>query len=491
MELPVSQIITEDQIKKAALRFLKAYYRFRPRLDKTRTSIDLKSKDGIIADGYLTFPQEDGHNFVATIEASSKYTRKEVYFNLQKTLLIWDSIAIGGLLTAFLFSYGYAYDHFTIRQIGQLGTSLILLLAFALSFSIYYFFFRRLRRYRYIYAVEQFKKYHADEQWVAIGEDVFDQFSDAQYQELKNQCVYNGFGLITVDHQHEPHMLITPSRKELFKNKRSVLTFLEGSSSGRVFEMAKNVRSRYLQWFNNLFVRRNDNKKSLLRYQKTYINQVILTAVSIGIISTIYYKQMNERDKNYVDELVYEAQMQEFGKKATGESDFVPPDSLVTEPPRPFEEESQSSYQSDEEADAALFSSTDGPPGAESTEEDFALEEEAFAQKVVAVLEGDYVGYDCERFFNFEKSIFLIQFGLYDELEVARQRMEALDKAGFHANIIWLGCFSRQESAYILYFEMMFESKTEANANARKIRNRLKRKKIRPKQFTIRTISRK
>ena len=85
MELPVSQIITEDQIKKAALRFLKAYYRFRPRLDKTRTSIDLKSKDGIIADGYLTFPQEDGHSFVATIAAGSKYTRKEVYFNRQKT----------------------------------------------------------------------------------------------------------------------------------------------------------------------------------------------------------------------------------------------------------------------------------------------------------------------------------------------------------------------------------------------------------------------
>ena len=53
-------------------------------------------------------------------------------------------------------------------------------------------------RYRYIYAVEQFKKYHADEQWVAIGEDVFENPNDKYLKELKKQCVYNGFGLISM-----------------------------------------------------------------------------------------------------------------------------------------------------------------------------------------------------------------------------------------------------------------------------------------------------
>ena len=58
-------------------------------------------------------------------------------------------------------------------------------------------------RYRSIFAIEQFKQYYADEQWVAIGKDTFSEEEDHFFQELKKQCVYNGFGLLSMDDEFD------------------------------------------------------------------------------------------------------------------------------------------------------------------------------------------------------------------------------------------------------------------------------------------------
>ena len=188
---------------------------------------DVRSKTGIIADGHLSFPMEDGQSFVATFEATSYDTREEVRYRIQSRLLIWDSLAVGSILTAFMASYAYTFHRAMIKMAGLWMSLAALTLILLLAYLVYYFLFRGLHKYRYIYAIEQFKRYHANEQWIAIGEDVFLTSEDHFFRELKDQCVLNGFGLISVDRDHEPQLLITPSRQEVFGSKRRMTSFVE------------------------------------------------------------------------------------------------------------------------------------------------------------------------------------------------------------------------------------------------------------------------
>ena len=107
-----------------------------------------------------------------------------------------------------------------LMQIGWLGSFSLILGVFGVTFLAYQYLFQWIKRYRYIYAVEQFKRYHADEQWIAIGEDVFDEPTDPYLKELKDQCVINGFGLMMIDDNLDTHLLITPSRIEVFGEKK-------------------------------------------------------------------------------------------------------------------------------------------------------------------------------------------------------------------------------------------------------------------------------
>ena len=58
---------TEQDIVKLALRYLKGFYKFRDRSGETETSMDVRGEGGIIADGYLAFPMEDGKAFTDVI----------------------------------------------------------------------------------------------------------------------------------------------------------------------------------------------------------------------------------------------------------------------------------------------------------------------------------------------------------------------------------------------------------------------------------------
>mgnify|MGYP007059414263 FL=1 len=185
--------LTENNIKRAALSFLKSYYRYRPRAGDTQSSIDMRGEGGIIADGFLSFQKEDGQNFLATFEATSYNTKNEVIYKVERDLLFLDSFTFALLGTAAFFTYAYIKDILTVKEIGLWATVGINLgLAVAL-FLFYRIIFSPWNRYRYIYAVEQFKKYHADEQWIALGEDVFANPEDPFLEELRKQCIQNGF----------------------------------------------------------------------------------------------------------------------------------------------------------------------------------------------------------------------------------------------------------------------------------------------------------
>ena len=180
--------LSENNIKRAALGFLKSYYRYRQRLGETTLRLNMRAEGGIIIDGYLSFRESEEKLFTATVEATSLLTKEEIRYKVNKALLTWDSVAAGMVVTTIFFALGHFRELFSVPQMGG-----ALLWSFLLAFSIFLFhaiyrlFFSKLRRYRYIYGFEQFKRFFADERWIAIGENVFPDPEDPYLLELREQ----------------------------------------------------------------------------------------------------------------------------------------------------------------------------------------------------------------------------------------------------------------------------------------------------------------
>ena len=442
--------LSENTIKKAALSFFKTYYKFRPRVGRTSSKFDLETSDGIIIDGSLSFQQEDGTTFLATFETTSLETRDEVIFKIQSKVLLWDSLAIALLFTSFVASYGFYYDHFTVKQIGWLGSISLLFGIFGITFLAYQYLFQWLKRYRYIYAVEQFKRYHADEQWIALGEDVFNQPTNPYLKELKDQCIINGFGLIIINNDLEAQVLITPSRQEVFGKKRNMMNILS-----RDVALQRSRREKLKLWWNG-FVSNLTSRKSgsaLLRYQRSYWNQIILSLAALFIISGILFKEAQDAEIAYVDEDKYEKDLAQLAETTDAESkDFIIDTSLV-DPGK-------------NKAQPYILVNGEGASNGEFTERgvnlDISKTEFPNIEILITTLDGEYVAYDCERFFNYVGTKFLIQQGVYQSIEEAKEKIENLNNRGLNANCMWTGCFTEDYYAYVVFIDLLFDKSDEA-----------------------------
>lgn len=475
------QYLSENNIKSVTLRFLKTYYKFRPRAGETHLDKDLESQDGIVADGRLVFPVGPNDKFVATFEATSYLSRDEVAFKLQSKLLLWDALAVSLLVCAFLYSWGFTYGYITIEQLG--ATRYFSLLGICLFFCCWFYqiLFQNSHKYRYIYAIEQFKQYHANEQWISIGEDVFETEDKdlstivrKQYKELRDQCIMNGFGLIVVNLDLEPHLMITPSRQELFGKKRSQKDFMDALHRG---EEAKKIGIK--DQLRAGLDRSIKSASSLLRFKKSFYLQFFLSAISLGMLGSLSYLQLRDDSQRYVDELSYEKSMESKKKEFIPEKEGFSIDSSaiddLSDLNTPYEEELEN--------------------GTEEFEEELVIaEERSFRRQEILVASGKgqkTTQYDCERFYNIHQKVFIIQEGTYKNIEAAQTRIAKLKRAGFAANALWLGCFTRSNADYVVYLDMMYESKNEALDYSAKFQKKLSKLKGPEKSLKIRSINRK
>ncbi len=477
--------VSENSIKKVALGFLKTYYRFRPRASETRASIDMRTQSGIIADGLFTFQKENGQPFLATFEATSFNSRKEVIFQIQKTLLWWDSVAVSSILTAFLFSFSQRYDAYTPHQLGLFPLIFGVLISLVLFTLLYRFAFSWLRKYRYIYAIEQFKHYHADEQWIAISDDVFQLPLEIEYlEELKNQCVLNGFGLISVDRELSPHLLITPSREELFKGQRRITTFFDEGSKRMGL-----TNQRVTSWWNKLILklglrsRSVQDTSSLLRYQRSYFHQVILCLIATGVLFGVFYNKWQNKPFEYVDKDTYVPYMDSIRRTLhpdvnmeTTVDEFDTTDFRNLEPIEKITNV--------EEAEEEPFNEIS--PGDLQNSRSVSNGEIYVSQGA-----SETTSYDCERFYNFTGTVYLVQENTYALLGDAQQKMALLAKKGIPVGLIWLGCFSNSEDDYVIYYDLWYDSKSEAKSNALTFSRILRKHNLNSDNVQLRLISKK
>lgn len=218
-------MLSEDDIKKSFLPFLKQFYRYRYeyRPESVQTELDNVSDGGLIADGMLSFRKDDGSLFVCTYEATSADKSEEVKFSLNVSYFTWDCLAFGAVTAAVCYAAAFVLRLSWLVSLQWTGNMGFVLGMGLIGFFFWYFTMRNWRKYRYIYAVEQFKQYFAHEQWIALAEDVFPAPTDPYLQELKQQCVYNGFGLALVPDAGEVRVLATPSRLGIYGKDRQMV----------------------------------------------------------------------------------------------------------------------------------------------------------------------------------------------------------------------------------------------------------------------------
>lgn len=220
--------MNEAQIEERFVRFLRAFYRdrFEPQPNTIETSFDNLGENGIVADGILRFRKNDGTLFTCTFEASSREKAEEVKFTLNRLYFLWDCAAFGMVCATLALLIAYIVRLNWLVQLHGAGIFGFLLGVGMMGFLSWYFLLRDWKKYRYIYAVQQFKQYAADEQWIAIAHDVFPSPLDPYLQELKNQCIYSGFGLAIVSPDAETRVLAAPTRLKLYGEDRRIIHWI-------------------------------------------------------------------------------------------------------------------------------------------------------------------------------------------------------------------------------------------------------------------------
>ena len=470
---------SENNIKKAALRFLKMYYKHRPRAGKTDIKVNQTTQDGIIADGLLSFPKEEGNHFVAAVEATSFDTRDEVKYKMEYRLLNWDAFMWGCVAVALVVLFGH---YFKILAFSAKDWSPVILISsiFIFSFLVYRKVFGKRSKYRYIYALKQFLQYHADEQWVAIGDNVFYGADDPAFEELRRQCVRSGFGLLSIDKELNAHLVISPAREELFGSQRKILNFVGVNTlaKSKSLSLAKG-------WWGSLKAKLGIVSKdvSLLRYRRKFYKPVFASMLLLGLIGYVAYQDLRDKDFDYVkNEQKYNEQLSEITKnKPFNEFD----QSIDTIFVQPVQRKKPDSYLSIVEKDKREGFLRQRAP----LQKKEKLTTKGGSKEIYVDSDGEKLtSYDCTRFFNFFGKKYVIQDGIFTDLESAERRLNLLRRSGVKANLMWLGCFYKDSQDYLIYIEWLYDDKKEAIREGGIFRKKLRKEKIKEKELVIRVL---
>ena len=449
------------------------------------TRYDVEASGGVIADGYLAFDNEEGEPFIVTVESTSHKSRDEVIYAIQNKLLNWDSLAITTIFLTAIYVYFNFHGDNVSQTIGSIPTIFLVTGGFCLGLFLFRILLGWMKRYRYIYAIEQFKQYDATEQWIALGEDVFSSHVDKNFIELKEQCVDNGFGLVMVNHKHEVSLLITPAREAVNANREGLVIEGKKQQIGNQSFLEQGAK-----WCTNKARRIIKARPTvgLSRYRSGFYKQLLTIFLGLTIMTGIYCKEWMDSPIAYVDEDKYQRDLLIKAKNVRSEDKGF----LIEEGNLHNWDSITGNYLTLEESiweDDALATSEIFYEKGELLELEANPNERSSSQTEILVGNRDGVAasYDCERFYNFTGSLFLVQDGIYADLITAQQRLRRINKAGLEGNLLWLGCFG-EGTKYVVYYQLMFPDRSEAVSVAADVIKELKQKEIPYGTLKIRTL---
>lgn len=403
-------VLSEKEITKRAIKYLREYYRFRDRhLDsffEART--EQVTQSGIIADGLIRFKKTDGTYFVASIEATSIAKEEEIRYRRLNRLLLWDSAAAALLLTALLMAFLY-YSQFLKTYYGDPSAFWSMaILSLMVFFGGAWLLLSRLRRYRYIYSIEQFRQYDVDEQWIAYDSSIFPDYGNKYHEEIKRQCLKWGIGLLQID-DHQVHPVMTPSREGEFGARKKADFFKGGTIIPKL--SSKNFAQQ------------------IMRYRKGAFNQIFLLIGGLVILGVIFNQFNHESPYNYWDKerLVKQAELiDEIGPEEN--IPWVTPEFVVpfNRKVKPYLDKNvtifvrQPQDSSKQHIAPKVFVLTDN-----QQVKKYSTPKQAASCKGIPGKPGDD---------------FIIQFGAYKSMAHAHRRIKLLNRVGITADIYSCGC---------------------------------------------------
>lgn len=449
--------LTENVVKQIALGFLKGYYRLRPRAenDLSVSGVDMEGQGDVIVDGFIRFLNPDNTTFRATFEASSKATRKEILYRPRYMHLTWDALVIASLVIAVFFAVAHIYDlYLLVADTNEAFWHRLIYLHLIMAAFVGFFMllFRGTARYRYIYAVEQFKQYHADDQWVAYSYDVFEEQHPRYRKELVRQCTKYGFGLVEITAQRKPKLILAPSRAVNFKAKDPIMSLLP---SGQWQEQLKNISFGFWDQLKGLFRKqfKLDRVDYFKWFPRTYYNQWGL--ILLFIFASFFFIRIEYRmlPFNQPNEKHYKKQVLKAHKNKKAETNYFIVDAPL----------------------ASIYDSLFAPYDMHVNEERFdeiiqqtALDDDDRLDaplRIVSAAAGQEAAlyYSCNRFANIQQAFYLLVDTMYEDLHSARNRINHFNEKGLSATAVWSPCLGGQTDAFLLYVDEMIPDSLEAS----------------------------
>lgn len=480
--------LTENIIKKVALRFLRQYYKFRLRYDDQPViaKYDLEGVGGIVADGYYSFKKTDGKPFIATFEATGSDSIDEVVYKPENRVLFWDGLAVASIVTLVLTAINFFYDYHELDERELLLRIGMMLLVMLVSFGIFYFIAKNFRRYRYIYAVEQFKRYHADEQWIALGGDVFESSNDKRFRELKDQCVLNGIGLLKVDPNLDTKIMVTPSRQDIFMGKRKIVNFLPAEGNGKLpmkkeLGLVSGVRAMLPS-----ILRKDD---SIYRFRKAFYNQMFVATGCVLLIGLILFKEMQHAGYQTVDNTEFREDIAKPQSNEVPEQPEALGDSSLTTNTNQLEldEFNRSIWKPKVEQPKKPPQKKFTPPPPEPNPPPVKTPVDT-TEIYINPSSEKAIAYDCTRFYNFESKKFIIEEGVYNTWPKAKKRLDVLRRNNIESAALLLACFTNAEKGYVIYIGMIYNSPEEASQKIESLRSTPKNVLSNVESMKIRTL---
>ncbi len=444
--------LSESTIKQLGLGFLKSYYRLRPRGMDTvvLTGMDIRGVDDVVADAYLRYTEADGTVFSATLEATSYQTRNEIVYRPRRSHVFWDGLAFGALLLPALMSMAHIYGWYPLVGEDFWVRVGLLLMTLPLLMGVYALLFQRLPRYRYIYAVEQFKQYYADDQWIAYSYDVFVDLKPKYHRELVRQCTRFGFGLVEITSQRKPKLLIAPSRAQNFVPEKPFLPWLtQAEWQTKMRALAKRPWVRFKAFLVEILPA---NRQLNFRwFSRTYYHQWTLFTmglIAIGYFATLEYKRV---PTHFVQEKWYHRRLTEARDGMRPETKLY----LVDAPVPGFYDTTYQPFniRSHEELFGQLVQA-EGSTHADSIADTPVRILTATAGEALAAY------YSCNRYNALTQAFYLLADTMYVQQSVVKQRLSELNDRGINATAVWPPCIGGTGKGFLVYIDdILFDDK--------------------------------
>ena len=433
--------LTEKIVVKIALAYLKRHYKYMPRKSGTQVRSDVRTEEGIRADGYLAFRVDDaGKVFTATIEATDYMKREELRYSLYRQLMLMDGLTSALALVALLSGWAHIRGEPSVYPAGPGWTVLVIVAGIALLTLLVLLLVRGRSRYHYIYAVEQFKQYHADDQWVAFAWDVFHSTESTYYRELRKQCMQYGFGLLEVDREQHVKIHLAPTRTDVFGRRRAIRQFrpvrdLTQRIGKRLttrlpVPVKVNPRLRIGDWSN------------LFRFRRSYRHQAFISGISLVLIVIFFSLELRERPIAYEDTNQDQRRRERLAQRLAGGADAESPvffvDTAAVPPPMP----NIQPYLQIEQAMPASI------PRANTL------------RKGDVFLYGDdtFQNVPCDRLTASANNRYLVYLNSYYDPAYAKSQALYLRRRGIAVNVIWADCFFPGRTFYILFLEDLYDT---------------------------------